>query len=60
MSNQTTMDVVLRRRLPLPAAWGNGEPVGAVYLHADDPTAPVRSLRAGAPDRLAGEEPQAR
>ncbi|SNR92831.1 hypothetical protein [Blastococcus mobilis] len=54
------MDVVLRRPLPLLAARGDGESVGAVYLHADDPTALVRRPRAGAPDRLAGEEPRAR
>jgi hypothetical protein len=60
VGNQTTVDVVLRRPLPLLAARGDGKPVGAVYLHADDPTALVRRLRAGAPDRLAGEEPQAR
>lgn len=60
ISNQTTVDVVLSRPLPLLAARGDAEPVSAVYLHADDPSALVRRLRAGAPDHLAGGGPQAR
>ncbi len=47
ISHQTTIDVVLHRPLPLLEARGNAEPVTEVRLHADDPAALARRLRAG-------------
>ncbi|HEX2072343.1 MAG TPA: hypothetical protein VHF92_01045 [Geodermatophilus sp.] len=44
VSHQTTVDVVLRRPLPLLAARGDADPVAEVRLHADDPAALVRRV----------------
>ena len=47
VSHQTTVDVVLRRPLPLLAARGDADPIAELRLHADDPAALVRRVRAG-------------
>ncbi|MCV2488408.1 hypothetical protein OF117_03455 [Geodermatophilus sp. YIM 151500] len=55
VSNQTTVDVVLARPLPLLSPRGDAEPVTAVRLHADDHAALVRHLRQGLTARQADE-----
>ncbi|MGY1712146.1 hypothetical protein ACI8AC_21825 [Geodermatophilus sp. SYSU D00758] len=47
VGNQTTVDLVLRRPLPLLADRGDDRPVDVVRVHADDPAALVRRVRAG-------------
>ncbi len=54
IANQTNVEVVLVRPLPLLAARGDVEPVGAVRLYADDPGRLVARLRLGAEKRRAG------